>query len=241
MRASRGCPASRRGAAAGSPRPPRPTRERSPSAPARLRSGAPRAPPWRSPGGRGGRAPRPGPPSASSIRASCSSMISSKRSAGGFAWPADPSAHPLELQEVLHAAHRVAERPVGRIHGRGGLEADRLLLRGPQPEVVRVQAPVQPVKAPLEVGPIQAEPALEPEHRPVIAPLRERPDPAARWADRPLDRGRAAARAGGSSSLIHFCRQPVPQTPTGPRRRPGQNHCPLRLESGRDAACPAPA
>src|SRR5262245_1201460 len=78
------------------------------------------------------------------------------------------------------------------------------------------------MKAPLEVGPVEPEPALEPEHSPVVAPRRKRLQPTALGADVSVGRGSPAAPALRPVSLALHLRNQLLKTPTGPRRRPGQ-------------------
>ena len=91
------------------------------SAPARRASSSARAPSRRARSARR----LVGPAAAwSSIRASCSSRISSKRSAGGFAWPAVPRAMPSSSRRYSTRLTGIAERAVGGVHRRRRLEAD---------------------------------------------------------------------------------------------------------------------
>ena len=148
--------------------------------------------------------------------------------------------HALEVQEVLHAADGIPEGAVGRVHRGRSLQADALLLRGTQAEVVRMETPVQRVEALLEVGPVKGQPALDPEHVPVIAPRRKGLEPAAIRAGAAGGRGRAASPTLRPIPLVGHRNHQL-----APKHRPGLGGGPVSSppvppRPGRDAACPPP-
>src|SRR5262249_49221031 len=160
--------------------------------------------------------------------------------------------HAFALQEVLHPAHRVPERAVGSVHRRGRLETDGLLLGRPEAEVVWVETPVQVVEAPLEVGAVEDEPSIEPEHGPVIASHREGLESPALGADVSGGRRRAAAPALRSIPLAHHSDIGSPNTDRAseearsdrspsPSRARSRYRSPRYMDSGRERGAAAAA
>jgi len=118
--------------------------------------------------------------------------------------PRGAQPHALELQEILHPAHRIAQRAVRRVHGGRGLQADGLLFRRAQAEVVRMETPVERMESPPEIRPVERQPALETQHRPVIRARREGLEATALGADIPRGGAAAAAPALRSVLLAHL-------------------------------------